>query len=150
MSTQTLVTDFLAQRKLAVVGISRNGKGFGNVIYKELRARGYQVFAVHPQASEINGSACSPSVRQLPEPVGGVVIVVPPRETEKVVQEVAQAGIPRIWMQQGSESSAAIRHCEDNGVRVVHGHCILMFLEPAAFLHRFHRWLWGVLGKLPR
>ena len=75
---------------------------------------------------------------------------MPPAQTEKVVRDAAAAGIRRAWMQQGSESESAIRLCEENGVSVVHGECILMFAEPAAFYHRGHRWMWGVLGKLPR
>jgi predicted CoA-binding protein len=85
----------------------------------------------------------------LPEPVGGVLIVVPPAETEKVVRDAAQVGIRRVWMQQGAESETAIRFCEENGISAVHGECILMFAQPAGF-HRLHRWVWGLLGKLPR
>ena len=75
---------------------------------------------------------------------------MPPAETEKVVHEIAEVGIPRVWMQQGAESEDAIRFCEEHGIRVVAGECILMFAEPAEFAHRLHRWIWGLLGKLPR
>ena len=150
MCSQQLIADFLAQRKLALIGVSRGGRKFGNAVWQELLAKDYQVFPVHPEAGAIKGQSCWPDVRQLPEPVGGAVLVVPPSVTEKVVREIAQAGIPRIWMQQGSESAAAIAFCKDHDIRVVHGQCILMFLEPAAFFHRVHRWIWRVLGKLPR
>lgn len=150
MSTQQLISDFLSQKKLALAGVSRNGKGFGNAVLKELTAKGYQVFPVHPHVPAVDGHPCWPSVQKLPGEVGGVVLVIPPSETEKVAREVVKAGIPRVWMQQGSESEAAIRHCEENGVKVIHGQCILMFLEPAAFFHRAHRWVWRILGKLPR
>ena len=147
MTTQDLVSEFLSQRKLALVGISRSGKGFGNVIFKDLRAKGYQVYPVHPEARAIDGQTCAPSVLQLREKVGGVVLVVPPPMTEKVVRDVVEAGIPRVWMQQGSESDAAIRHCEENKVGVVHGRCILMFAEPTAFFHRAHRWFWRLFNR---
>jgi len=150
MISRQLISDFLAQRKLALVGISRSGKGFGNAVWQELRAKDYQVFPIHPQASSIDGQSCWTSVRELPEPVGGVVLVVPPSVTGEVVREIAQAGISRVWMQQGSESSAAIAYCKEHGIRVVHGQCILMFLEPVAFFHRAHRWILRVVGKLPR
>ncbi len=143
------VSDFLSQRDLAIVGISRSGRKFGNVIFKELRAKQYQVYPVHPVAREIDGQPCWPCVLDLPVKVGGVVLVLPPAETEKVVGEVVKAGISRVWMQQGSESAAAIRICRENGISVVHGACILMFAEPAAFYHRAHRWIWRLLGKLP-
>ena len=148
--TQSSISDFLSQRRLALVGISRGGKKFGNMVLKDLTAKGYQVHPVHPTASEINGHRCWPSLLQLPEKVGGVIIVVPPSETEKVLTDVVKAGIPRVWMQQGSESPAAIRYCEENGISAVHGHCIMMFAEPTAFFHRAHRWIARVFGKVPQ
>ncbi|HYK91886.1 MAG TPA: CoA-binding protein [Acidobacteriota bacterium] len=150
MSSKQQISDFLSQRKLALVGISRGGKKFGNALLKELNEKGYQVFPVHPQATTIDGHSCWHSLPELPEAVGGVIVVVPPSETENVVRDAAKAGIPRVWMQQGSESTPAIRYCEENGMQVVYGECILMFAEPAAFYHRIHRWLWRILGKLPR
>jgi len=149
MTKRELVDDFLAQKRLALVGASSGGKKFGNAVWKELEAKGYEVFPVHQRADAIAGRRCWRSVAELPEGVGGVVIVVPPQETENVIGDVVKAGIPRVWMQQGSASPAAVRLCEENGVRVVHGECILMFADPAAFVHRAHRWLWGLLGKLP-
>ena len=73
-----------------------------------------------------------------------------PAQTQQVVRDAAAAGIRRVWLQQGAESAAAIRFCEENGISTVHGECILMFAEPAAFYHRAHRWVWKLLGKLPR
>lgn len=150
MTTKAAVKDFLDQQTLAIVGVSRGGRKFGNAAYKELKAKGYQVYLVHPHADTIEGDRCYPSLSALPEPVGGVLIVVPPPETEKVVRDAAEAGIRRVWMQQGAQSQAAIQFCEDQGISAVHGECILMFAEPAAFYHRLHRWVWGLLGKLPK
>jgi predicted CoA-binding protein len=150
MTRRELIDDFLAQKKLALVGASAGGRHFGNAAWTELAAKGYEIFAVHPRADAIGGRRCWPDLGRLPERVGGVVISVPPEQTEKVVGEVVAAGIPRVWMQQGSSSPAAIRACEENGVKVVHGECILMFAEPAALVHRAHRWVWRILGKLPR
>ncbi len=149
-NTQQAVSDFLAQRELALVGLSRGGKKFGNMIFKELRAKGYQIYPVHPHATEIGGQPCWPSVLDLPVKVGGVVVVVPPSEAEKVVCDIVKVGIPRVWLQQGSASTEAVRLCRENGINVIQGECILMFAEPAAFFHRVHRWIWRLLGKLPR
>ncbi|MCL4709481.1 CoA-binding protein [bacterium] len=149
MTTKTAVEDFVAQRTLALVGVSRRGKKFGNMALQALKAKGYRVFPVHPHADQIEGEPCFPSLSALPEPVEGVLIVVPPEETDKVVREAAAAGIRRVWMQQGAESQAAIRFCEEHGIRVVQGECILMFAQPVVSFHRFHRWVWKALGKLP-
>jgi len=81
--------------------------------------------------------------------VGGVLIVVPPAQAEKVVRAAHAAGIPRVWMQQGSESETAVRFCKENGIAEVHGECILMFAGKSAF-HKPHRWLWQLLGKAPK
>jgi len=150
MTRKADVTDFVGQRRLAVVGVSRQGKKFGNYAFRELRSKGYKVFPVHPQAETIEGERCYASLGSLPEPVDGVLIVVPPAQTEQVVREAAVAGIRRVWMQQGAESPAAIKFCQENGISEVHGECILMFSEPAVWFHRAHRWVWKLLGKLPR
>jgi uncharacterized protein len=149
MTSKAAVQSFVAQRTLAVVGVSRGGKKFGNTASRELRAKGYRILPVHPVANVIDGQRCYHSLRELPQPVGGVLVVVPPSETEKVVRDAGDAGISRIWMQQGSESEEAIRYCGENGMTVVHGECILMFAAPLGLPHRIHRWIWSVLGKLP-
>ena len=148
--TRDQISEFLAQRNLALVGVSRGGKKFGNAILKDLTSKGYRIYPVHPQADKIDGHTCWHSLSELPEPVGGIIMVVPPRETEKVVREAVQAGIRRVWIQQGAESPEAIRYCEEQGISVVHGECIMMFAEPTAFFHGAHRWFRGLFGKLPK
>jgi predicted CoA-binding protein len=150
MTSKAAVADFVSQRKLAVVGISRKKMKFGNLAFRELKRKGYKLFPVHPHAEQLEGERCSASLAALPEPVDGLLVIVPPAQAEQVVREAAAAGIRRVWLQQGAGSPAAIRFCEDNGISVVHGECILMFAEPAAWYHRAHRWVWGLLGKLPR
>ena len=150
MIARRLVDEFVAQEALAVVGVSRSGKGFGNAAVRELVANGYRVYPVHPAAESIQGRRCARSLAALPEPVGGVVVVVPPEQTEKVVCEAAAAGIRRVWMQQGSESPAAIAYCAANGIDAVHGECILMYLRRGPAIHRFHRGLRRLFGRLPR
>jgi predicted CoA-binding protein len=150
LSSKATVEAFLAQPALAVVGVSRNGKKFGNRIYEDLRRKGYRTFAVNPNADLIGDDPCYPNLTALPERIGGVVFVVPPEETEKAVKEVADLGIRRVWMQQGSESQNAIRFCEQNDINVVAGECILMFAKPVESIHRLHHWIWRILGKLPK
>ena len=142
--------DFIGQRSLAVVGVSRSGKKFGNNAYRELKAKGYQLVPVHPKAEILEGDRCARNLASLPAPVGGVLIIVPPQQAEQVVQEAAAAGIKRVWLQQGAESPAAIRLAESKGMSVVSGECILMFAEPVGFGHRAHRWIKGVFGGLPK
>ena len=148
MTTQASVEGFLAEEMLAIAGVSRSGKGFGNSVLKDLTGKGYEMHPVHPEVDEVGGFRCYRSIADLPEEVGGLVLVVPPDQSEKLVRQAKDAGINRVWMQQGAESAEAIRYCEDKGIDAVHGECIMMFAKPTG-VHRFHRWLNGVFGKLP-
>lgn len=150
MASRAAVDGFVSQRVLAVAGASRSGKKFGNTACRELKAKGYRVYAVHPQATTIDGEPCYPSFAALPEKPGGVLVTVKPGEAERVVREAAAAGITRVWLQQGTESAEAVKFCEAHGLSVVAGECILMFAEPVGSLHGVHRWVWRILGKLPR
>jgi len=150
MTTRKAVTEFLAQKSLALAGASRSGKKMGSLILKELTRKGYQIQPVHPTATEIAGHACVANLADLAEPVDGLILVVPPAETEKLVREAAAAGIEHVWMQQGSESEDAVTYCQQQGIREVHAECILMFAKPTGLVHLVHRWLWGAVGKLPK
>jgi predicted CoA-binding protein len=148
MTTKVAIEEFLDEHTLAIAGVKRDGTGFGNAVFKDLTGKGYEILPVHPTADEVGGVPCSPSLAELPKPVGGLVLVVQPEQSEMLVREAKTAGIERIWMQQGAESAEAIRFCEENGIDVVHGQCVMMFAEPTG-IHRFHRWINGVFGKLP-
>ena len=58
INSQNNVNEFLHQKKIAVVGVSRNKSKFGNMIYRELKSRGYQVMAVNPNADMVEGDRC--------------------------------------------------------------------------------------------
>lgn len=150
MVPRALIDDFLAQKSLALVGVSRNGEGFGNTVRKELAGKGYELFVIHPDVERIGEQACVRSLAEVADRVGGVVLVTPPEQTRALVEECAGLGIRRVWIQQGAESAEAIRFCEEHGVSAVHHACILMFAEPAAWFHRAHRWVADVTGSLPR
>jgi uncharacterized protein len=149
MEKKELIDDFLAQPLLAVAGVSRDTKKFGRTVYKDLKHKGYRVFAINPTVDTILGDPCYPNLAALPEKPGGVVTVVPPEATEKLVREAAQLGIARVWMQQGSESPNAIEFCQKNGIQVVYGECIMMFAV-AGFPHNVHKWVNQLTGKLPK
>jgi predicted CoA-binding protein len=149
-STKAAVENFIGQPKLAVVGVSRDPKKFGNMAYKALKEKGYAVYPINRNVEAVEGDRCYASLGVLPEKVDGVVIVVPPKETEQVVREADAAGIQNVWMQQGSESEAAIQYCQEHGLNEVHGECIMMFAPPVGSFHRWHRGAWKVFGKLPK
>lgn len=148
MVLKTVIDGFLAQETLALAGVSRSGGKFGNKVLRDLSGKGYKILPVHPEAVDVDGVRCYPSLADLPTAAGGLVLVVPPPQTERLVREAGEAGIGRVWMQPGAESEAAIRFCEERGIDVVHGECIMMFAQPKG-IHKAHRWLRGALGRLP-
>ena len=150
MTSKKLVEEFLAQKNIAVVGVSRKKTKFGNAIYRELKQKGYNVIPVNPNMKFFEGDNCYPDLISVPVQVDAVVINVPPIQTEKVVREANEAGIKKVWLQQGSQSDEAINYCEENEIDFVSNECILMFAQPSAFIHRAHKWVWSVLEKLPQ
>ena len=148
MTSQAAVDAFLANPALALVGMSRSGRNFGNFAYRELTRKGYRVYPVHPIADTLDGHRAYRRFADLPERVDAALIVVPPDEAARVVREAATAGIHHVWLQQGAESPQVLAACREAGVDAVAGECVLMFAQPTGY-HKFHRWLWRILGKLP-
>jgi predicted CoA-binding protein len=144
------IDDFLAQKKIAVVGVSRKKTKFGNAIFKELKKKDYRVFPVNPNMETFEGDPCYKDLKSLPEPVGGVVTCVHPGKTAEVVRDAAAAGISRVWMQQGSMSEEAVTFCKENNMTFVAGECILLYANPVESVHKFHRWIWKLIGKLAK
>jgi predicted CoA-binding protein len=150
MTTKAAIEGLLSQQVLAVAGASRDRGKFGNSVYRELKARGYRVLAVNPNAETIEGDPCYPSLKALPEKVGGLVTVTQPAISEQMVREAAELGIRHVWLQQGSESPAAVQFCQEHGMNVVAGECILMYQPNTEFVHKFHRFFKEAFGGKPK
>lgn len=153
MSTPQSVTEFLSGKRIAVVGVSRSSNQPANLIYRTLRSRGYEVFAVNPVAESVEGDPCYGSLSDLPKPIDGAVVVTPPKSSAEVVKACAEAGIPRAWLHrsfgEGSVSDDAVRAGEEHGVQVLVGGCPMMYSEPVDFGHRCMRWFLGFGKSLP-
>ena len=148
------VEDFLSHNRIAVAGVARDGKATGNAIYKRFKERGYEVFAVNPNADVIEGEPCYRSVKTIPGGVDGVIVVTKPEATEQVVRDCADAGIKRVWMHEGihggrSVSESAVDFCKQHDITVIAGACPLMFGKPSDGFHRlFKRWV-QFTGHMP-
>ena len=147
------VDDFLAQRRIAVAGVSRTESAApANLIYRRLRDAGYAVTAVNPHAAQVEGDPCAPDLASIGGGVDGVVVATRPVDTDKIVRECAHLGIPRVWMHrsfgQGSVSQAAVQFCHEHGIRVIAGACPMMFCEPVDVGHKCLRWVLNVTGGL--
>jgi uncharacterized protein len=141
------VQDFIQEKRFAVVGVSRSGKKFGNMIYTDLKKRGYTVFIVHPEAQEIDGERCYPNLAALRDEVSGVVICVPPKQAAQVLREAAAAGIKSIWLQQGADSSETSAVARELGISPITGKCILMYAQPVRSFHGWHRAIARLFGQ---
>jgi hypothetical protein len=147
--------EFLAQKRIAVTGVSHNPQGHGsNAVYKRLRARGYQVFAINPNAPEAEGDRCYPDLASVPDGVEAVVIGTRPELAEGTIRECAELGIGHVWMHRsfgaGSVSTAAAEYGRAHGITVIDGGCPLMF-DPAADLgHKAMRFVFTRTGAVPR
>lgn len=152
-SLQAAAADFLAHRRLAVAGVSRNGDTAANGIYRRLRDAGYRVFPLNPYTDQVEGDPCYPSVGAVPGGVDGVVVATHPDAATEVVRECAAFGVPRVWLHRafgtGSLSPDAVALAREEGLSVIDGACPLMFLDPVDVGHRCIRWFMGVRGKLP-
>ena len=138
---------FLGSASFAVAGVSRNKNKFGSVIFRELKARGLKIYPLNPAMDEVEGEKCYPSARDLPEKVEGLISVVSPSAAAKVAKDAWEAGIEKIWFQQGSQSDEALEFCREKGLTVVAKECIFMYYEPVTSFHRFHRGIAKLFGK---
>ena len=126
MKTISDSEEFIKQKTFAIIGATENRSKYGNIVYRNLRAKGYTVYPVNPSAKIVEGDTCYPNLASLPEKVDGIVSVVPPPVTEKIVREAAGLEITRVWMQEGSESADAIKFCQEHGMNTIWGQCIMV------------------------
>jgi predicted CoA-binding protein len=155
----SLVQDFLAQKKIAVVGVSDKRDTGCNLAYRKFRGGDYQVYAVNPHLASFHGDPCYPDLRSLPEKPDGVFILANPQVTDDIAQQCVDLGIKRLWMHcmmgtkpglgpdATSVSQDAVKLCRENGITVIPGACPNQFLKPD-FGHSMMRVLWGALGYM--
>jgi len=148
-------SEFLSHQRVAVTGVSRHPANHGsNVVYKRLRERGYEVFAVNPAAQEVEGDPSYPDLRAVPGGVEWVVIGTRPETAEATMRECVDLGINRVWMHRsfggGSVSADATAYGRSHGVTVIDGGCPCMFDPTADGGHKFMKVMLSLTGKVPR
>lgn len=154
-----LVQDFLAQKVIAVVGVSNQRETGANKNYKTFKQHGYRVYAVNPRITSFDGSPCYPDLKSIPEKPDAVFMLTSPRVTEQVVQQCVDLGVKRVWMHclmgtrpglaagSTSVSPSAVEVCRKHGIAVIPGSCPAQFLN-ADFGHSMMRRLWSMFGFL--
>jgi predicted CoA-binding protein len=153
---ETKVHDFLAQKRIAVAGVSRDKRRHpaGNLIYEKLKKSGHSVFAVNPNMQTFEGDRCYPDLKSIPGGVDGVVIVTRPEVTDRIVHDCDDAGVRRVWIHRsigkGSSVSAdAVEYCRQHDITVIAGACPMMYGEGVDFGHTCLRWILKLTGGLP-
>ena len=159
----SLVQDFLAQKHIAVAGVSAKRDDLpANGIVRLLRSRGYQVYAVSPHCTELDGEPCYPTIQAIPVVPDGVIVVTQPAVTMEIVQQCVDAGVTRVWMHDmrgtlpkfakesgekiTSVSAEAVQLCRDNGIAVIPGSCPRQFIGD--FGHKCMCWTLRLFGAL--
>lgn len=155
MKIQDAAAQFLACKRIAVTGVSRTAKGHGaNSVATRLRQRGYEVFNVNPNVTELEGQPCYPNLKAISGGVEAVVIGTRPAHALGTVQEAAELGVNYVWMHsdgsQGSVSPEAAAYGRQHGLVVIDGGCPLMFGVASDGGHRFMCWFLTLTGKVPR
>jgi predicted CoA-binding protein len=154
---ESLVQDFLAQKKIAVVGVSDKLETGCNLSYKKFKGAGYQVFAINPRITTYDGDPCYPDLKALPEKPEAVFILASPKVTDIIVQQCVELGVKHVWMHcmmgtkpglvtsMSSVSPEALRLARENGIAVIPGSCPNQFIKPD-FGHAMMRGMWRLFG----
>jgi predicted CoA-binding protein len=154
MTQMENVQDFLAQKRFAFIGVSRQPKDFSRALFREFQSHGYEPVPVHLEVSEIEGTPTFARLRDIQPPVESVLLMTSPTVTNLLVRECVEAGIKRVWFYraagQGAITDSALEICEANGIRTVPGECPFMFLGGTPWFHRLHGLVKKIMGAYPR
>jgi predicted CoA-binding protein len=148
------IKEFLALKRIAMVGVSRDPASFSAKLFEELCRQGYDVVPVNPNAAGVQGRRCFARVQDVWPAVEGALLMTSPEATGAVVRDCADAGIGRVWMYRaagkGAVSEKAVAFCRGRGIKLIPGECPLMFMADTASFHHFHGFLRKITGRYPR
>ena len=147
------ISEFLRAKRIAVAGVSRDSRQPANYIYRRLKLAGYEVTAINPNASEVEGGVCYRDLRSVPHPIEAVLVATHPDVTPRVVRECVELGIKKVWLHrsfgQGSVSPEAVQICGESGIDCIAGACPMMYCKPVDFGHRCMKWMLKLSKRLP-
>jgi uncharacterized protein len=141
---------FMASSRFAIAGVSRSKNKFGNMVFREMKKKGYDVVPVNPCLGTFDGERCYGSVGELPPDVDALIVITKPEATAGILREAKDKGIRNIFLQQGSQSRAIIESETGSGeMNLISRHCILMFARPTG-IHKFHGTILRLFGLYPK
>ena len=150
MTTINQIESFLAAKKMAIAGVSRDEKKFGYLVFRNLAEKGFEVCPVNPNADEINNTKCYHSVKEIPDSYDRLLVVTPEKQTLEVVKEAIEKGIQHIWIQNKSENKEVLEYIKDKEVDIIFKKCVYMFADPVDGGHKFHRAIVKLFGGYPK
>ncbi len=150
MIKKVQIENFFDSEYIAVAGVSRDDKKFGNIIFKELKQKGKTVFPVNPHMEKFDNEKCFNSLESLPVNTKSIVIATGKSNSESLFKEAVAKGFENIWVQQSAETDYIIKKADKTKLNVIYKECILMHLEPVTGIHKFHRGINKIFGKYPK
>ncbi|MCU4174129.1 CoA-binding protein [Carboxylicivirga sp. N1Y90] len=148
--TKDQINRFFSSGVITIVGVSRNEKKFGRMVFNNLKKNGYQVIPVNPNIDEIDGQTCYKNIKQIPEKIESLLIISQKSKTNELLREALELEIENIWVQKESCTKELVQIAEEAGQQIIHNECIFMYAPPVKGIHKFHRSIVGLFGQLPK
>jgi predicted CoA-binding protein len=152
--TRAAIDSFLAAKRIAVIGASRNAKEYSRSLFQELLKHGYEAIPVNPYVEELDGKKCFKNVKDISPAPERALIVLPEEKTEQAVLDCADAGVTNVWLHRhvagGVSDTRAIFRAEERGLNLITGFCMFMFLPKSSFIHRLHGGVMKLVGIYPK
>lgn len=151
-TTRSQIEAFLSQKRIAIVGVSRDPRDFTRMLFRDFQKRGYDAVAVNPAVADVDGAKCYANVREVPN-VSAALLMTPAEATPAVVEDCIAAGIRQVWMYRatgrGAVDESAVERCREQGIDVIAGECPFMFFPKTGFPHNVHGLLRKIFGSYP-
>jgi len=145
------IFSFLSQNETyAIIGVSKNKKKFGRMVYDQLHEKGYKVLAVNPTITDIDGEKVYSSLFEIPKSIKRVIILTPKTQSAEIVKQAIEVRMTHIWLQQMSDTPEAIALGKNSSAQFYYGNCIFMIAEPVTGMHKFHRSVKQFFGSFPK
>lgn len=145
----TTIQEFLAPKKFAFIGLSSDPKKFSRAAFKELKAKGYEIYPVNPKLDQVDGIKCYRDIADLPSDIKRALFMTPKENTAGAVENAIHHGFTHLWIQQGAETKEALDVANENAVKLVSKTCILMHATPSG-VHKFHGFIMKIFGAFPK
>lgn len=151
---QTQIDSFMAQKKIAIIGFSRNPQEISRTLSKDLSVRGYELYPVNPNINEIEGKKCYSNVAAIDDEINAAIIFTKGETLSANLDEAVNKGIKHIWLNFEKELSvdlsSKVENYDKRGINIIHGYCPYMFIENPQFFHKTHRFLVKLFNSFPK